>query len=128
MYRLQIFSMIKKFLAIFITQAFNYIFTVVFTLIFSKREKSITFCKYFISGMNSVSCHFYILHLITKVMFILSSISSEFWSVNHTSMYENSELKVFKNIIFLVKYVVIDQMTYYEQIYTRPLNLDDNRC
>ena len=43
-------------------------------------------------------------------------------------MYENSELKVFKNIIFLVKYVVIDQMTYYEQIYTRPLNLDDNRC
>ena len=36
-------------------------------------------------------------------MFILSFISrgSEFWSVNHTSMYENSKLKVFKNIIFL---------------------------
>ena len=36
-------------------------------------------------------------------MFILSSISSglEFWSVNHTSIYENSELKVFKNIKFL---------------------------
>ena len=36
-------------------------------------------------------------------MFILSSISSalEFWSVNHTSVYENSELKVFKNIKFL---------------------------
>ena len=33
-------------------------------------------------------------------MFILSSISSglEFWSVNHTSIYESSELKVFKNI------------------------------
>ena len=33
-------------------------------------------------------------------MFILSSISSglEFWSVNHTSIYENSELNVFKNI------------------------------
>ena len=32
-------------------------------------------------------------------MFILSSISSnlEFWSVNYTSTYENSELKVFKN-------------------------------
>ena len=33
-------------------------------------------------------------------MFILSSISSglEFQSVNHTSMYENSELKAFKMI------------------------------
>ena len=36
-------------------------------------------------------------------MFILSSISRglDFWSVNHTSIYENSELKVFKNIKFL---------------------------
>ena len=35
-------------------------------------------------------------------MFILSSTSSglEFWSVNHTSVYENSELEVFKNINF----------------------------
>ena len=41
--------------------------------------------------------------LLTKVMFILSSVSSgvEFWSVNHTSVYESSELKVFKNIKFL---------------------------
>ena len=33
----------------------------------------------------------------TKVMFILSSISSglEFWSVKHTSVYENSESKDF---------------------------------
>ena len=33
-------------------------------------------------------------------MFLLSSISSglEFGSGNHTSIYENSELKVFKNI------------------------------
>ena len=33
-------------------------------------------------------------------MFILSSISSglEFWFVNHTSIYENSEWNVFKNI------------------------------
>ena len=39
----------------------------------------------------------------TKVMFILPSISGgiEFWSVNHTSIYENSELHVFKNIKFL---------------------------
>ena len=36
-------------------------------------------------------------------MFILSFISSglKFWSVNHTSIYENSESNVFKNIIFL---------------------------
>ena len=36
-------------------------------------------------------------------MFVLSPIprSLEFWSVNYTSMYENSELKDFKNIIFL---------------------------
>ena len=37
------------------------------------------------------------------MIFILSSIPSglEFWSVNHTSIYENSESKVFKNIRFL---------------------------
>ena len=35
-------------------------------------------------------------------MFILSSISSglEFWSVNRTSIYENPELNVFKNMKF----------------------------
>ena len=37
------------------------------------------------------------------MIFILSSIFSglELWSVNDTSIYENSELKVFKNIKFL---------------------------
>ena len=36
-------------------------------------------------------------------MFSLFSISSglEFWSVNYTSIYENSELKILKNIKFL---------------------------
>ena len=36
-------------------------------------------------------------------MFILSSFPRglEFWSVNHTTIYENSESKVFKNIEFL---------------------------
>ena len=36
-------------------------------------------------------------------MFILPSIyiGLEFWLVNHTSIHENSELKVFKNINFL---------------------------
>ena len=35
-------------------------------------------------------------------MFILSSTFSgvEFWSINHTSVYGNSESKVFKNITF----------------------------
>ena len=35
-------------------------------------------------------------------MFILSSISSGlgFWSVNQTSIYENSELNVFRNMKF----------------------------
>ena len=48
--------------------------------------------------------HFYIsYYLITKVKFILSSICNGwlFWSVNHTSMYENSELNVFKKIEFV---------------------------
>ena len=36
-------------------------------------------------------------------MFILSSVSNslEFWSVSHTSIYENCEIKVFKNIKYL---------------------------
>ena len=39
----------------------------------------------------------------TKVIFNSSSIFSglEFWSVNHTSIYQNSESIVFKNIKFL---------------------------
>ena len=53
--------------------------------------------------MNSRSFSYFTLYSITKVMFILSSVSRgfEIWSVNHTSMYENSELKIFKNITFL---------------------------
>ena len=37
------------------------------------------------------------------MLFILSSISSglEIWSVNHTSIYENFEWNLFKNIKFL---------------------------
>ena len=38
-------------------------------------------------------------------MFILSSVSNslESWSRNHTSIYENSELKIFKNMTFVGK-------------------------
>ena len=44
-------------------------------------------------------------------MFILSSFSGglEFWSVNHTLIYENSESKVFLKKLFGV---IIDQMIY----------------
>ena len=57
-------------------------------------------------------------------MFILSSISSSL--VNHTSIYEKSELKVFKN--FQVKFLIIDQITYPEEIYARFLNSVYNHC
>ena len=47
-------------------------------------------------------------------MFILSSISKELksWSMNHTSIYGNSESEVFKNKNFQVKYLIIDQTIY----------------
>ena len=49
--------------------------------------------------MNSVSFLYITLYLLTKVVFILSSISKglEFWSVNHTLIYKNSESNVFEN-------------------------------
>ena len=48
--------------------------------------------------MNSELCLYFVLSLINKIIFILSSTSSglEFWSLNHTSIQENSELKVFR--------------------------------
>ena len=68
----RLFSMIKKFLAIFTTQVFTYIFANNFNHIFSKRQKPIAFYKYWISH------HFlyFTFWLITRVMFILSFISS----------------------------------------------------
>ena len=61
-------------------------------------------------------------------MFTSSSISSglEFWSVNHTSTYQSSESNVFKNIFFWVKYLIIDQTIYLEQMHTRFFNFVDN--
>ena len=43
------------------------------------------------------------MYLITRVKFILSSISNGwlFWSVSHTSTAWNSELNVFKNVKFV---------------------------
>ena len=54
-----LFSMIKKFLAIFTTQVFAYIFTNIFTHIFSKRQKSIPFYKYSISRFGWIFTHFF---------------------------------------------------------------------
>ena len=74
---------------------------------FSAKEKKI-------SRLNWKTCHvLYIMHwLITKVIFILSSISSglEFSSVNYTSINETFRLNVFKKTIFLI----IDQIIYWE--------------
>ena len=52
-----------------------------------------------ISGFSWIS-HYILLSLITIVKFILFSISrsTEFWSINHTSIYQNSEQNVPKKI------------------------------
>ena len=57
-------------------------------------------------------------YLITKPKFILCSVSNGwlFWSVNHTSKYENSELNVFKNMKFVGEVLIIGQILYLEQI------------
>ena len=63
-------------------------------------------------------------------MFILSSISSslELWSVNHTSIYENSESRVCKNIEFVGEISNNWPNALLGKMYTRLLNLVDNRC
>ena len=50
-------------------------------------------------------CVDYTPQLITKVMFTLSSISRDlvFWSVNHTSVNENFEINLLKDIKFVGK-------------------------
>ena len=103
-----------------------------FTHIFSKRQNnpwsstniwSLGWIKYLTFSFTH--------HLISKNIFILSFVSSslEFWSVNHTSIYEKSKLKVFENVkFFLVKYLIIGQMIYSKQMCTRLLNHSDNHC
>ena len=62
-------------------------------------------------------------------MLILSSIPRglEFWSVNDNSIYENSESKVLKTIKCLGE-ISNKRPNVNEQMYTRLLNLVDNRC
>ena len=62
-------------------------------------------------------------------MFILSPISSglEFWSVNHTPIYKNSELKVFKSTKSLGEISNNWPKNFcLKQMYIRVLNLADN--
>ena len=67
----------------------------------------------------------------TKVKFILSSISSGwlFWSVNHTSIYESSELNVFRKIQFVGAISnKLPKIVYMEQMCIKFLNFVDNHC
>ena len=61
-------------------------------------------------------------------MFILSSISSnlEFWSVNQTSIYENSESNIFKNTKCLGEISNNWPSNLFGTKYTRLLNFVDN--
>ena len=64
----------------------------------------------------------------TKVKFTLTSISSSWilWSVNHTSIFENYDLNVFKDMKFVG--AIYDKLPngFLEQMYTKLLNLVDN--
>ena len=62
-------------------------------------------------------------------MFILSSIAKglELWTVNNTSRYKNSELKVFKIIKFFGE-ISINCPNYLWEYNARVLNLADNCC
>ena len=63
-------------------------------------------------------------------MFISSSISSglKFWSVTHTSIYENSELNAFKNTKPLREIFSNWRNDLLGKMYTRLLKLVDNHC
>lgn len=75
--------------------------------------------------------HFICMHqLINKVEFLLLYISSgiKFWLKNHTSAYGNSELNVLIKWNLLEKSIIIDQLVYLKQMYTKTLNSFDNNC
>ena len=109
-----------------------YILTDIYVHIFSKREKSITFFLLCLSSKVELSnkSFFYVtLWLITKVMFILSSISCslEFWS-KKSSVYQNSELKGFKNVNFFCEISNNWPNNLLGTMHTRLLNQVDNHC
>ena len=59
------------------------------------------------------------------IKFVLTSISSDllFWSGNYNSIYETSELKVFKNIKLVGKF---SQINYLELLHKKISNLDND--
>ena len=68
------------------------------------------------------------LHLITKVKVILSSISNGllFCPMNHTLISSCSEFNVFKRYVLFEKFLISYQTVYLEETYTVLLNLVDN--
>ena len=89
----------QNFFNVFTTETFTYIFSIIFTHIFGKRQKSLTFNIYSVPRLNLISHYIWIRY----GKFILSSITSglEFFSVNDTSIYENFELNIFRNATFV---------------------------
>ena len=94
-------------------------------------QKSISFHESTISRFNWIAHNF--LHVtdqsIIKFIFILSSASGslELLSVKHNSIYKKIELNV-KIIKTFGEILIIHEMGYWEQMYIRPLNHNDNRC
>lgn len=82
-----VFVLSRSFFSILTAQTFIHVFC--------KEWKSRAFDINLISGVSWIS-YYVPSSLITKVKFTLSSISrcTEFWSVNHTSAYENSEWNI----------------------------------
>ena len=65
-----------------------------------------------------------------KIMLSLSSIFSglEYSTVNNTSINENFKVNVFESMDSFVEILTINQMIYFEQMYTGLLNHVDNSC
>ena len=61
-------------------------------------------------------------------MFNVISSGLEFWSVIILQYMKILNQKYLKISSFLVKYLIIDQMIYLEQMYTIRLNVADNYC
>ena len=101
----ELFAMTEKFFAVITTQFFTYIFTNFFHRHFRQGTTIHRPLQSSISRLNWIARHllYFTLELKTKGIFMLSSISKglKFWSINRKSVYENSELKVFRNIKFL---------------------------
>ena len=63
-----------------------------------------------------------------SIKFDVISNGLEFWSVNHTSLYENYELNVFENIKFSGETSNNWPNDLFGQMHTKLVNLADNHC